>query len=94
LTSSGTVVHLQSKAMDRTGITREQLETMRIKDLLDAFPETAAVLYNHFGASCFGCPAVQKERLETGVLVHQADADHFYRDVMEEIQSVRTEKLD
>lgn len=81
-------------AMDRSGITPEQLAEMRISDLLKTFPEAAEVLYNHFGASCFNCPAVSLEKVEIGVVVHQADADSLYRDLMKKISAVPPEKLD
>ena len=62
-----------------------KLAEMEIAQLLSTFPESRAVLFNHFGASCFECPASNEETVALGVSVHSADSECFFNDLIKVI---------
>ncbi len=64
---------------------RERLLAMRIAQLITEYPQSRAVLFSHFGASCFDCPASQEETIALGVRVHSADMETFYNDLLKKI---------
>jgi len=64
---------------------RHSLAEMKIAQLISAYPQTRPVLFSHFGASCFDCPASTEETTDLGVRVHSADAESFYNELMERI---------
>lgn len=54
---------------------------MKVEELLNRFPDSKPVVYNHFGASCFECPAVAEEDVQLAILVHDSLEEDFYRDL-------------
>jgi hypothetical protein len=64
-----------------------RLAEMKIAELLCEYPDSGAVLFSHFGASCFNCPASKEETVGLGVRVHSADPETFYHDLMERISA-------
>ena len=60
---------------------------MRVAELLRLYPGSRPVLYNHFGESCFECPAQEEETVELAVQVHRSLREEFYRDLYHEIES-------
>jgi hypothetical protein len=62
------------------------LAATRIRDLLDRHPKSRAVLFEHFGGSCFECPAASEETVDQGIRVHRTDNDAFYADLLKAIR--------
>ena len=67
---------------------RETLESfksriggLKVAELLEQFPESQAIVFNHFGASCFECPGKTEETVDLAIRVHESLAEEFYRDL-------------
>lgn len=60
---------------------KSKLGQMLLVDFLAAHPESAPVLFNHFGAACFTCPGRFDETLDLAIRVHETDEDAFYLDL-------------
>jgi len=67
-------------------MTLSDVSTLTVKELLQSRPASAAVLYNHFGASCFECPAAVEETVDFAVRVHEAVPEDFYRDLADALE--------
>jgi hypothetical protein len=64
---------------------RDWLLQVTIAEVLRLYPESRPVLFDHFGASCFNCPAVTEESLELGIAVHRVDQTVFLDDLIHAI---------
>ena len=65
---------------------RSRIGSTIVADLMRQFPDSKPVLYNHFGASCFECPAVTAETIAFAIRVHDSLEDEFYADLAESLQ--------
>jgi len=66
---------------------RERIGGLKVSELMERHPESQAVLFNHFGASCFECPAVAEETVDLALRVHHSLEDEFYQDLREVIRT-------
>lgn len=73
---------------------KEKLAEMRISQLISEFPASKAVLFNHFGASCFDCPASKEETVALGVRVHSADSECFFNELIRVTHASRSQNKD
>ncbi len=60
--------------------------SMKVEELMNRFPASKSVLYNHFGASCFECPAASEEIVAFAIRVHDSQEEQFYTDLAETLQ--------
>ena len=63
-----------------------RMAAIRIDELIRRFPQSKPVLFNHFGASCFECPASSDENVGFGVRVHDSLQEEFYSDLAEALE--------
>jgi len=65
---------------------KARIASMRIDELLERFPQSKPTLYNHFGASCFDCPAAAEENVACAIRVHDSLEEEFYADLAEALE--------
>jgi hypothetical protein len=61
---------------------KRDIAHLSIAEVLARYPQSHGVIFNHFGASCFECPAKAEETLALGIRVHQTDEEPFYADLL------------
>lgn len=65
---------------------KSRIGSLRVDDLMTRFPQSKPALYNHFGASCFECPAASEENVSLAVLVHGSPEVEFFKDLAESLE--------
>jgi len=65
---------------------KNRIGTLKVDELMKRFPETKPALYNHFGASCFECPASSEEEVALAIRVHDSLEVEFYKDLAETLE--------
>jgi hypothetical protein len=60
---------------------QERIGRLKVSELMDRYPESKPVLFNHLGASCFECPAAMEETVSLALRVHRSLEDEFYQDL-------------
>jgi hypothetical protein len=60
---------------------QRRIGRLKVSELMDRYPESKPVLFNHLGASCFGCPAATEETVSLALRVHRSLEDEFYQDL-------------
>ena len=58
-----------------------RISRLKVSELMEQYPESKTVLFNHLGASCFECPALTEETVSLALRVHHSLKEEFYDDL-------------
>lgn len=74
------------KPMESSEAFRQRIGQLKVSELMDRYPDSKPVLFNHLGASCFECPAATQESVDLALRVHHSLEDEFYQDLAQALE--------